>query len=52
MSAASRKFLKSFGLLRAGHPDIGGLCMALSDWSAELCLLQNEERETLNRDGR
>lgn len=27
-------------LLRAGHPDIADLCMALSDWSAELRLLQ------------
>jgi hypothetical protein len=23
-------------LLRAGHPDVKGLCMALSDWSTEL----------------
>ena len=30
--------------LRAGHPDIQGLCLALSDWSAELQILQDEER--------
>ena len=30
--------------LRAGHPDIQGLCLALSDWSAELRILQDEER--------
>jgi hypothetical protein len=28
-------------LLRAGHPDVAGLCQALLDWSAELRLLQN-----------
>ena len=27
-------------LLRAGHPDIQGLCLALVDWSAELRLLE------------
>lgn len=26
--------------LRAGHPDIVGLCLALSDWSAELKILE------------
>jgi hypothetical protein len=30
-------------LLRAGHPDIEGLCLMLSDWSAELRLLEAEE---------
>jgi hypothetical protein len=30
--------------LRAGHPDVEGLCLALSDWSAELHILQNEKR--------
>ncbi len=27
-------------LLRAGHPDVAGLCMALSDWSMELRILE------------
>jgi hypothetical protein len=31
-------------LLRAGHPDVEGLCLMLSDWSAELRLLEEEER--------
>jgi len=31
-------------LLMGGHPDVGGLCMALADWSAELRILQNEQR--------
>jgi len=30
-------------LIRAGHPDLQGLCLALADWSAELRLLQNEK---------
>jgi hypothetical protein len=29
-------------LLIAGHPDVEGLCMALSDWSAELRILEAE----------
>ena len=28
----------------AGNPDLQGLCLALSDWSEELRILQNEER--------
>jgi hypothetical protein len=28
----------------AGNPDLHGLCLALSDWSAELRILQNEKR--------
>jgi len=30
--------------LLAGSPDVQGLCLALSDWSAELRILQNEKR--------
>jgi hypothetical protein len=30
--------------IRAGNPDLAGLCLALRDWSAELCILQDEER--------
>jgi hypothetical protein len=32
-------------LLRAGHPDVEGLCMALADWSAELRLLAANSHE-------
>jgi hypothetical protein len=28
----------------AGNPDLPGLCLALSDWCAELRILQDEER--------
>ena len=27
-------------MLRNGHPDLRGLCLALADWCAELRLLQ------------
>ena len=28
--------------IRAGNPDLPGLCLALSDWSAELRILHHE----------
>ena len=28
----------------AGHPDLQGLCLVLSNWWAELRILQNEKR--------
>jgi len=31
--------------IRAGNPDLPGLCLALSDWHAELRILQDEVRE-------
>jgi hypothetical protein len=31
-------------VLLSGNPDVAGLCLALSDWSMELRILQNEER--------
>ena len=40
--------------IRAGDPDLPGLCLALRDWSAELRVLQNEERrraEAQRREG-
>jgi hypothetical protein len=30
-------------LIRAGHPDLQGLLLGLSDWSAELRLLKKEK---------
>jgi hypothetical protein len=30
--------------LLAGNPDVEGLCLALSDWSGELRILQEEQR--------
>ena len=40
--------------LLAGNPDVAGLCLALSDWSAELRILEDEKRrqdETRRREG-
>jgi hypothetical protein len=34
--------------LRSGHPDVAGLCLALSDWSAELRILEEERRRVLD----
>jgi len=31
-------------LILSGHPDLEGLCLALSDWSAELRILEGEQR--------
>jgi hypothetical protein len=28
--------------IRAGHPDLQGLCLALADWNAELRLIEKE----------
>ena len=36
--------------LRAGHPDLQGLCLALADWSAELQMLETERKTPLGRD--
>ena len=36
--------------LRAGHPDVEGLCLALMDWSTELSLLMRERSEEQNSD--
>ena len=37
--------------LLAGNPDVEGLCLALSDWSAELSILQGlESRSARPRD--
>jgi len=33
----------------AGNPDLPGLCLALSDWSAELRILQEERRQAETR---
>lgn len=40
-----REIAEIEALLLAGHPDVGGLCMALSDWSAELLIEQENERD-------
>jgi len=36
-----REIAAAEAALLAGHPDVAGLCLALSDWSAELRILSN-----------
>jgi hypothetical protein len=31
--------------LRAGHPDVHGLCLALADWSTELRILETQQKK-------
>jgi hypothetical protein len=31
--------------LRAGHPDVHGLCLALADWSEELRIIATEQKK-------
>jgi hypothetical protein len=38
-----REIAEAERLLSEGHPDIQGLCLAISDWSAELRILQGLE---------
>jgi hypothetical protein len=35
--------------IRAGHPDVAGLCLALADWSAELRLLLGDQEKGKSR---
>jgi hypothetical protein len=35
--------------LLAGNPDVAGLCLALSDWSAELGILEEEQEDEKRR---
>ena len=42
---AAREIAAIEALLLAGHPDVEGLCLALSDWSAELRILEEAEAD-------
>ncbi len=44
MERCRRKIASIEAELLNGNPDVAGLCLALSDWSAELRILQDEER--------
>jgi len=39
-----QEILEIEALIMSGHPELDGLCLALSDWWAELRILQNEKR--------
>lgn len=38
-------------MIRAGHPDLQGLCLALADWSSELRLLIAGQTKKSRRGG-
>jgi hypothetical protein len=42
MERCRREIAEIEAALLAGHPDIEGLCLALSDWAAELRLLERK----------
>ena len=42
MARCRREIAEIESQIRSGHPEIEGLCMALSDWSAELRWIQGE----------
>ena len=41
MDRCRREIAEIEDLLRSGHPDIAGLCLALSDWATELRMLES-----------
>ena len=43
IARCEREIAEVTRLLRAGHPDIDGLTLALYDWSCELRILRGEE---------
>ena len=42
MQRCEREIAEAEASLRAGHRDVAGLCQALSDWSAERRILDQE----------
>jgi len=45
MERCKREIAAIENRLRAGHPDVQGLCLALADWSWELRILEAERQE-------
>jgi hypothetical protein len=42
MDRCRREIAEVEKLILAGHPDLQGLCLALSDWSTELKMIEQE----------
>ena len=42
MERCRREIAEIESLIRGGHPEVEGLCLALMDWSAELLLIEKE----------
>lgn len=45
MERCRREIADITALIRAGHPDLDGLLLGLSDWNAELRLLEKESED-------
>jgi hypothetical protein len=45
IARCEREMAEAEALLRAGHPDVAGLCLALHDWAQELRILQREREQ-------
>ncbi|MGD1073930.1 MAG: hypothetical protein ABSB15_27785 [Bryobacteraceae bacterium] len=45
MERCLREIAEIEGQLRAGHPDVQGLCLALADWWAELRIIEAEREK-------
>jgi hypothetical protein len=43
MERCRREIAEIESLIVGGHSDMAGLCLALSDWNAELRLLEKEQ---------
>jgi hypothetical protein len=43
-----REMAEAEALLRAGHPDVAGLCLALHDWAQELRILHREREQWMS----
>ena len=48
MERCRREIAAIEGEILAGNPDLPGLCLALSDWWAELRILQDEVQQHEN----
>jgi hypothetical protein len=42
MARCHREIAEIESLILSGHPDLHGLCLALSDWSAELRIIERD----------
>ena len=48
MARCEREMAEAEALLRSGHPDFAGLCLALHDWAQELRILHRGREQWMN----
>jgi len=48
VARCEREMAEAEALLRAGHPDVAGLCLALHDWAQELRTLEWEREQWMS----